>query len=59
MGLPADALKQSTGTAAPTAEMTLTLGADYQGTGIPVSAPKKAPEGIQKVEADDKNVCAK
>ena len=27
--------------------------------GTPISAPSKAPEGIQKVEANDKNVCAK
>ncbi len=59
MGLPADALKASATDAAPTAEMTLTLGADFKGAGIPVSAPQKAPEGIQKVEADDENICAK
>ncbi|MCC3778627.1 LCP family protein [Streptomyces sp. UNOB3_S3] len=59
MGLPVDALKQSTADASPTAEMTLTLGADFKGAGVPVSAPKKAPEGIQKVEADDENICAK
>ncbi|MEU7134819.1 LCP family protein [Streptomyces sp. NPDC046261] len=59
MGLPADALKQGSGDAAPTAEMKLTLGADFKGAGTPVSAPDKAPEGIQKVEADDNNICAK
>ncbi|MEU3355016.1 LCP family protein [Streptomyces sp. NPDC037389] len=59
MGLPVDALKQTTADASPTAEMTLTLGADFKGVGIPVSAPKTAPEGIQKVEADDENICAK
>ncbi|MEU1780909.1 MULTISPECIES: LCP family protein [Streptomyces] len=59
MGLPVDALKQTTADAPPTAEMTLTLGADFKGAGVPVSAPKKAPEGIQKVEADDENICAK
>ncbi|MEU1311434.1 LCP family protein [Streptomyces cinnamoneus] len=59
MGLPADALKQTEGTAAPTAEMTLTLGADFKGAGTPVAAPDKAPEGIQKIEADDDNICAK
>ncbi|MCA6093665.1 LCP family protein [Streptomyces sp. SCA3-4] len=59
MGLPADALKQTEGTAAPTAEMTLTLGADFKGAGTPVAAPEKVPDGIQKVEADDDNICAK
>ncbi|MET8013839.1 LCP family protein [Streptomyces sp. NPDC005271] len=59
MGLPASAMKEGTKDAAPMAEMTLTLGGDYKGAGVPISAPAKAPEGIQKVEADDKNVCAK
>ncbi|MGW0909884.1 LCP family protein [Streptomyces sp. NPDC002853] len=36
----------------------LTLGSDFKGAGVPISAPSKAPEGIQKVEAD-KTVCAK
>ncbi|GAA2928379.1 LCP family protein [Streptomyces thioluteus] len=62
MGLPAAALKQGVKDAAPLAEMTLVLGADFKGAGVPVTppkAPKKAPEGIQKIEADDKNICAK
>ncbi|GAA0435007.1 LCP family protein [Streptomyces luteireticuli] len=62
MGLPADALRQTDKDAAPLAEMTLVLGADFKGAGVPVTAPKapkKAPEGIQKIEADDKNICAK
>ncbi|MFC5722188.1 LCP family protein [Streptomyces gamaensis] len=62
MGLPADALHQTGGNAGPMASMTLTLGADFRAAGTPVSAPaapEKAPEGIQKVEADDKNICAK
>ncbi|MFF7730758.1 LCP family protein [Streptomyces sp. NPDC008001] len=60
MGLDSDALKQSSGSAAP-AEMTLVLGSDFKAAGTPVhvEAPAKAPEGIQKVEADDKNICAK
>lgn len=58
MGLPASALKQGTEDADPMAEMTLTLGKDFKGAGTPISAPTKAPEGIQKVGADDKNVCA-
>ncbi|MET9418147.1 LCP family protein [Streptomyces klenkii] len=60
MGLSADALKQSSATTAP-AEMTLTLGSDFKAAGTPVhvEAPAKAPEDIQRVEADDKNICAK
>jgi LCP family protein required for cell wall assembly len=59
MGLPASAMKEGTKDAAPRAEMTLTLGADFKGAGTPISAPAQAPKDIQKVEADDKNVCAK
>ncbi|MEK8171164.1 hypothetical protein NKH77_21635 [Streptomyces sp. M19] len=59
MGLPASALKEGTEDAEPMAEMTLTLGADFKGAGTPITAPTKAPEGIQKVEADDKSNCAK
>lgn len=39
--------------------MTLTLGKDFKQAGTPIATPTKAPEGIQKVEADDKSVCAK
>ncbi|MEV4438327.1 LCP family protein [Streptomyces sp. NPDC049577] len=59
MGLPADALHQGSSDAAPTAEMTLVLGADFQGAGVPVKAPAKAPADIKKIEADDENICAK
>ncbi|MEV0280967.1 LCP family protein [Streptomyces sp. NPDC050610] len=59
MGLPASALKQGAQDAAPMAEMKLILGADFKGAGVPLGAPSKAPSGIQKVEADDKNICAK
>ncbi|MER6145077.1 LCP family protein [Streptomyces sparsogenes] len=59
MGLPATALKEGTEDAAPMAEMTLTLGADFKGAGTPIVAPSKAPKDIQRVEADDKSVCAK
>ncbi|MEU4093726.1 LCP family protein [Streptomyces sp. NPDC026673] len=59
MGLPASALKQGTEDAAPRANMTLTLGKDFTAAGTPIAPPTKAPEGIQKVEADDKSVCAK
>ncbi|MBB5939093.1 LCP family protein [Streptomyces zagrosensis] len=59
MGLPGAALKPGTEEADPMAEMTLTLGKDYKGKGIPITAPRKAPEGVQRIGADDKNVCAK
>ncbi|MGW7602421.1 LCP family protein [Streptomyces antimycoticus] len=59
MGLPASAMKEGTKDAEPKAEMSLTLGADFKGAGTPISAPAKAPKDIQRVEADDKNVCAK
>lgn len=59
MGLPASALTQGTENAAPRANMTLTLGKDFTAAGTPITAPTKAPEGIQKVEADDESVCAK
>ncbi|MFE6778363.1 LCP family protein [Streptomyces sp. NPDC057702] len=59
MGLPGSALKPGTVEADPMAEMTLTLGADYKGKGVPITAPRKAPEGVQRIGADDKNVCAK
>ncbi|GGV52286.1 LytR family transcriptional regulator [Streptomyces longisporoflavus] len=36
----------------------LTLGGDFKGAGVSISAPAKAPKDIQKVEAD-KTVCAK
>ncbi|MFI0739770.1 LCP family protein [Streptomyces sp. NPDC021100] len=61
MGLPADALHQTDKDAAPLAEMTLTLGADFKGAGVPVTppkAPKQAPKDIQRVEADNQ-ICAK
>lgn len=59
MGLPASAMKEGTKDAEPKAEMSLTLGADFKGAGTPISAPAKAPKDIQRVEVDDKNVCAK
>lgn len=59
MGLPASALKEGTKKAAALANMTLTLGKDFTAAGTPITAPTKAPEGIQKVEASDKSVCAK
>ncbi|WP_066952341.1 LCP family protein [Streptomyces lushanensis] len=58
MGLPAAALKPGTEDAEGLEAMTLTLGADFKGAGVPITGPAKAPEGVQKVEAD-KQVCAK
>ncbi|MFD7630407.1 LCP family protein [Streptomyces sp. NPDC059851] len=58
MGLPASALKVGTADAGPRTAMKLTLGADFKGAGISMTAPQKAPDDIQRVEAD-KAVCAK
>ncbi|GGK09306.1 LytR family transcriptional regulator [Streptomyces camponoticapitis] len=58
MGLPAEAMKPGKEDAVGLEAMTLTLGADFKGAGIPIVGPAKAPEGVQKVEAD-KQVCAK
>ncbi|CAM5709380.1 LytR family transcriptional regulator OS=Streptomyces alboniger OX=132473 GN=CP975_13885 PE=3 SV=1 [Streptomyces alboniger] len=60
MGLPASAMKpgKSEKNAQGLPAMKLTLGGDFKGAGEPIAPPTKAPEGIQKVEAD-KTVCAK
>ncbi|WP_330330765.1 LCP family protein [Streptomyces sp. NBC_00536] len=58
MGLSAAALKPGTADAPPKTPMKLTLGADFKGAGISLTAPQQAPEGVQRVEAD-KSVCAK
>ncbi|MDJ0380665.1 LCP family protein [Streptomyces sp. G-G2] len=58
MGLPASALKAGSADAPPKTPMKLTLGADFKGAGISLTAPQQAPEGVQRVEAD-KAVCAK
>ncbi|MDH2389883.1 LCP family protein [Streptomyces sp. HNM0663] len=57
MGLPASALKPGAQDAAEREPMTLILGADFKGAGVPVTGPAKTPEGVQKVEAD-KQICA-
>ncbi|WP_229698411.1 LCP family protein [Wenjunlia tyrosinilytica] len=59
MGLPDSALKEKGPDAAPLDEMTLTLGQDFEGAGVPLTAPTAAPSDLQSVNADDKNVCAK
>ncbi|SCK49331.1 transcriptional attenuator, LytR family [Streptomyces sp. WMMB 714] len=56
MGLPKSALKESSSVGK---AMQLTLGKDFTKAGEPVSAPEKAPDGVQNVKANDKNICAK
>ncbi|WP_260610830.1 LCP family protein, partial [Streptomyces sp. WAC06614] len=58
MGLPSSALKIGSADAPPATPMKLTLGADFKGAGISLTAPQQAPEDIQRVEAD-KAVCVK
>ncbi|GGV18871.1 LytR family transcriptional regulator [Streptomyces litmocidini] len=58
MGLPATALKPGTQDAGEREPMTLVLGADFKGAGMPITGPAKAPKGLEKVAAD-KQVCAK
>jgi LCP family protein required for cell wall assembly len=58
MGLPATALKPATANSVGLTPMTLTLGPDFKAAGTPIAAPTKAPEDIQRVEAD-KTVCSK
>ncbi|MEV6425334.1 LCP family protein [Streptomyces sp. NPDC051662] len=58
MGLPATGMKPGTVDAEGLEAMTLTLGKDFKGAGVPITGAAKAPEGVQKVEAD-KQVCAK
>ncbi|MDJ1137818.1 LCP family protein [Streptomyces iconiensis] len=59
MGLPASALKRVAESPASDGGMKLTLGRDYSGAGEPITSPDKAPAGVKKVNADDKNMCAK
>lgn len=58
MGLPATALKQGAADAAPRTPMKLTLGEDFKQAGVSLTAPTTAPEGIQRVAADEQ-VCQK
>ncbi|MBB4987520.1 MULTISPECIES: LCP family protein [Streptomyces] len=58
MGLPATALKPGTQDAGEREPMTLVLGADFKGAGVPIAGPAKAPKDLVKVEAD-KQICAK
>lgn len=59
MGLPGSALKKVAKSPSADGGMKLTLGRDYGGAGEPITSPDKAPEGVKKVNADDKNMCAK
>ncbi|MFI0981456.1 LCP family protein [Streptomyces sp. NPDC021093] len=58
MGLPSSALKPTGQDAADREPMTLTLGKDFTGAGKPLGGPAKAPDGIQRANADE-SVCAK
>ncbi|MEU0369921.1 LCP family protein [Streptomyces sp. NPDC006283] len=57
MGLPAAALKPGTEDAEALEAMTLTLGPDFKGAGVPITGPAKLPDDVTRVEAD-KKVCA-
>ncbi|MFI1830901.1 LCP family protein [Streptomyces sp. NPDC020412] len=58
LGLPATALKPKAADSVGTEPMKLVLGKDFKEPGVPLPGGKtKAPEGIQKVEAD-KQLCA-
>jgi hypothetical protein len=59
MGLSGSAMKpgESVENAQGLPTMTLVLGEDFKGAGVSLTAPTKAPEGVQKSTAD-KVVCA-
>ncbi|KUL42573.1 LytR family transcriptional regulator [Streptomyces sp. NRRL F-4489] len=59
MGLPKSALKQTARDAGPRVPMKLVLGKDFTAPGTPIEAPTETPAGVQHVNADDKNICAK
>ncbi|MFF2812802.1 LCP family protein [Streptomyces sp. NPDC058000] len=59
MGLPKSALKQTATDAGPRVPMKLVLGKDFTAPGSPIEAPTETPAGVQHVNADDKNICAK
>lgn len=58
MGLPDSALKEKSTNAGPSEPMELVLGGDFTSPGTPIAPPTKAPEGIDGMNAGDKNVCA-
>jgi hypothetical protein len=51
-------LRPTTAQAAPQDTMTLTLGQDFVGPGTPISVTPKAPDHVQRTQAD-KNICVK
>lgn len=59
MGLPKSALKKSSQNAGARQPMKLVLGKDFKAPGSPIEAPTETPDGVQNVNADDKNICAK
>ncbi|MGW7576369.1 LCP family protein [Streptomyces sp. NPDC054765] len=59
MGLPKSALKKSSQNAGARVPMKLILGKDFKAPGSPIEAPTETPAGVQNVNADDKNICAK
>ncbi|MBU7598631.1 LCP family protein [Streptomyces sp. P38-E01] len=59
MGLAKSALKKKSSPAGDSVPMTLTLGADFKAAGTPIEAPDKAPDGVQNINGDDRDVCAK
>jgi len=59
MGLPKSALKKSGQSAGDRQPMKLVLGKDFKAPGSPIEAPTETPDGVQNVNADDKNICAK
>ncbi|MFJ1648841.1 LCP family protein [Streptomyces sp. NPDC088258] len=58
LGLPAAGMKPGTEDAEGLEAMTLTLGKDFKGAGVPITGAAKVSSNVQKVEAD-KQVCAK
>ncbi|MFE4798341.1 LCP family protein [Streptomyces sp. NPDC056708] len=58
MGLPGSAMKKGTTDAEGLQAMVLTLGADFEGAGVPITGPAKVPTDIQQANAD-KAECAK
>jgi LCP family protein required for cell wall assembly len=58
MGLPGAALRPTTAQAAPEDTMTLTLGQDFVSPGTPIRVTPKAPDHVQRTQAD-KNICVK
>ncbi|MFG2141673.1 LCP family protein [Streptomyces sp. NPDC048650] len=59
MGLPKSALHKSSQDAGDRVPMKLVLGKDFTAPGSPIEAPTETPDGVQNVNAGDKNICAK